>query len=184
MSLKKTAAIICSTLLIFAVAGSAGLPAYAGLISGDKPYLSLGADLTSSEKQTVYQLLGVDSDDLDKYGISTVTNQEEHKYLDSYVSSSAIGTRALSSVLIEKGEKGSGIQVETKNITYCTEGMYQNALATAGAKDIKVTVAGPTQISGTAALVGAIKALAAVSAVSAVFAHSTARDSSKELSER
>lgn len=78
MSLKKTAAIICSTLLIFAVAGSAGLPAYAGLISGDKPYLSLGADLTSSEKQTVYQLLGVDSDDLDKYGISTVTNQEEH----------------------------------------------------------------------------------------------------------
>lgn len=158
MSLKKTAAIICSTLLIFAVAGSAGLPAYAGLISGDKPYLSLGADLTSAEKQTVYQLLGVDSDDLDKYGISTVTNQEEHKYLDSYVSSSAIGTRALSSVLIEKGEKGSGIQVETKNITYCTEGMYQNALATAGAKDIKVTVAGPTQISGTAALVGAIKA--------------------------
>ena len=100
----------------------------------------------------------MDSDDLDKYGISTVTNQEEHKYLDSYVSSSAIGTRALSSVLIEKGEKGSGIQVETKNITYCTEGMYQNALATAGAKDIKVTVAGPTQISGTAALVGAIKA--------------------------
>ena len=36
--------------------------------------------------------------------------------------------------------------------------MYQNALATAGAKDVKVTVAGPTQISGTAALVGAIKA--------------------------
>ena len=46
----------------------------------------------------------------------------------------------------------------TKNIGYCTEGMYENALATAGAKDIDVVVAGPFEISGTAALVGAIKA--------------------------
>ena len=54
-----------------------------------------------------------------------------------------IGTRALSSVLIEKKDKGNGIKVTTSNITYCTTGMYQNALATAGVTDADVRVAGP-----------------------------------------
>ena len=36
--------------------------------------------------------------------------------------------------------------------------MYQNALATAGVTDADIIVAGPTQISGTAALVGIFKA--------------------------
>ena len=35
--------------------------------------------------------------------------------------------------------------------------MYENALATAGIKDADIVVAGPFKISGTAALVGAIK---------------------------
>ena len=35
--------------------------------------------------------------------------------------------------------------------------MYQNALITAGVKDVKLTVAGPFKISGTAALVAATK---------------------------
>lgn len=155
---RKIIAVLCAALMITATAAAASVPTYAGIFTGDKPYLSLGADLTDSEKQTVYSLLGVDSGDLSDYGQETVTNAEEHEYLDDYIPSSQIGTRALSSVLIEKGDSGSGIQVETKNITYCTEGMYQNALATVGAKDIKVTVVGPTEISGTAALVGAIKA--------------------------
>ena len=69
-----------------------------------------------------------------------------------------IGTRALSSVLIEKKDKGNGIKVTTSNITYCTTGMYQNALATAGVTDADVRVVGPFNISGTAALVGAMEA--------------------------
>ena len=44
-----------------------------------------------------------------------------------------------------------------KKYTYCTPGMYENALATAGIKDADIVVAGPFKISGTAALVGAIK---------------------------
>ena len=87
-----------------------------------------------------------------------MTNADEHKYLDSYLDSSVIGTRALSSVLIEKKDKGNGIKVTTNNITYCTTGMYQNALATAGVTDADVHVAGPFNISGTAALVGAMEA--------------------------
>ena len=96
--------------------------------------------------------------DLSHYQVITVTNADEHKYLDSYLDASVIGTRALSSVLIEKKDKGNGIKVTTNNITYCTTGMYQNALATAGVTDADVHVAGPFNISGTAALVGAMEA--------------------------
>ena len=123
-----------------------------------KPYLSLGADLNASEKEKVLNLLGVDEDDLDEYTVGTVTNEEEHDYLDDYVSASVIGSRALSSVLVIADQAGSGIDVETSNITYCTSGMYRNALVTAGISDATVKVAGPFNITGTAALVGAMKA--------------------------
>ena len=124
----------------------------------DKPYISLGADLNSTEKETVLQLLGVSEKELSNYTVVEITNSMEHEYLDSYLDSSLIGSRALSSVLV-KGEKdGYGIKVTTKNISYCTVGMYQNALATAGIKNADIIVAGPFKISGTAGLVGAIKA--------------------------
>lgn len=121
------------------------------------PYVSLGADLNEQEKSTVLNLLGINAEELGNYTVATVTNQDEHDYLDSYLDKSVIGTRALSSVLVEGKEEGNGIQVTTKNITYCTPGMYENALATAGIKDADIIVAGPFNISGTAALVGAIK---------------------------
>jgi uncharacterized protein YpuA (DUF1002 family) len=123
-----------------------------------KPYISLGADLTSEQKNTVLSLLEVSEDDLDDYEVIQVTNEDEHDYLDDYLESSVIGTKALSSVKIEKVDEGTGISVVTKNITYCTSGMYTNALITAGISDAKVTVAGPFNLSGTAALVGAMKA--------------------------
>lgn len=123
-----------------------------------KPYLSLGADLTSEQKNTVLSLLEVTEDELSDYEVIEVTNDDEHDYLDDYLADSVIGTKALSSVKIEKVEEGTGISVVTKNITYCTSGMYTNALITAGITDAKVTVAGPFNLSGTAALVGAMKA--------------------------
>ena len=46
----------------------------------------------------------------------------------------------------------------THLISYCTVEMYQNALITAGVSDVNLVVAGPTNISGTAALVSAMKA--------------------------
>lgn len=124
----------------------------------DKPYLALGADLTSEQQAKVLSLMGIDPANLTNYDVVYVTNDMEHKYLDAYLSSSTIGTRALSSVLIMEGKKGSGIQISTKNISYCTVGMYKNALATAGLEDAEVIVAGPTPISGTAALIGALEA--------------------------
>ena len=93
-----------------------------------RPYVSLGADLNASERATVLSLLGVTEEQLQNYTVVTVTNAEEHEYLDSYMDSSVIGTRALSSALVTGREAGNGIQVTTKNISYCTVGMYQNAL--------------------------------------------------------
>ena len=107
-------------------------------------------------------LLGITEAELENYEVVEVTNAEEKEYLGDYLSAGVIGSRALSSVRVDKGEEGSGIGVETKNITYCTAGMYSNALITAGIEDADVIVAGPFNISGTAALVGAMKAYSAM----------------------
>ena len=147
-------------LMSAAVFLSSGVTAFADRVDAvlDKPYLALGADLSAKEQMTVLSLLGLEDINVDDYDIITVTNADEHEYLDEYLDASVIGTRALSSVLVVGKEEGNGIHVTTKNISYCTEGMYRNALMTAGVEDADITVAGPYSISGTAALVGAIKA--------------------------
>lgn len=124
----------------------------------DRPYLSLGADLTEEQRNTVLSLMGIDPADLADYDVVYVTNAEEHQYLDSYISASQIGSKSWSSVVIVEREKGNGLNISTNNITYCTVGMYKNALTTAGVTDADIIVAGPTGISGTAALVGIFKA--------------------------
>ena len=75
----------------------------------EKPYVSLGADLSANDRAIVLKLLGVTEDDLKNYTVTTITNADEHKYLDSYLSKSVIGTRALSSVLVKGKTDGSGI---------------------------------------------------------------------------
>lgn len=126
--------------------------------ASDKPYLALGADLNDSQRATILSTMGIDAANLSDYDVVYVTNAEEHQYLDSYISSSQIGTRSLSSVVIVQRDKGSGLNISTTNINYCTVGMYKNALTTAGVTDADIIVAGPTPISGTAALVGVLKA--------------------------
>ena len=59
---------------------------------------------------------------------------------------------------IELLPEGSGLQVATENITWCSKEMYVNALATAGIEDAKVIVTAPWAVSGTAALTGIFKA--------------------------
>ena len=132
-------------------------------LAADSDYcVALGADLSAEEKSKVLGIMDLSEDDLDGHEV-TVTNQEEHKYLDDYLSASVIGSRALSSVYVREASDGYGIQVTTHNITYCTTGMYQNALATAGLKNATVVVAGPFDLSGTAALIGAVKAYSELS---------------------
>ena len=125
---------------------------------GDKPYLALGADLTPQQQATVLAIMGIDSAKLSDYDVVYVNNSEEHQYLNSYIDSSKIGSKSLSSVVIMERKDGNGINVSTNNISYCTVGMYKNALATAGIENADIIVAAPFAISGTAALVGVFKA--------------------------
>lgn len=121
-------------------------------------YIALGQDLTAEQRATVLSLLGVSEADLVNYEIVYTTNQEEHNWLDKYISPGLIGTRSLSSVLVKPAESGHGVVVTTSNINYCTMNMYRNALITAGVTDADIKVVAPTPISGTAALIGALKA--------------------------
>ena len=124
----------------------------------DRPYLALGADLSDEQRATVLGLMGIDPAGLADYDVVYVSNQEEHQYLGSYIDASKIGSKSWSSVVIVERETGSGLNISTSNITYCTVGMYKNALTTAGITDADIIVAGPKPISGTAALVGIFKA--------------------------
>lgn len=115
--------------------------------------VSLGKDLTQEQKQEMINHFGADSND----EVIEVTNAEERKYLGDHVDSKLLGSRAISSSYVKPAKKGSGIKVETYNITWVTEDMLINALVTAGVKDAEIKVAAPFKVSGTAALTGVIK---------------------------
>lgn len=125
--------------------------------------VALGADLSAEQRATVLSLMGLTEEELKDCEVITITNAQEHQYLDAYLEKSVIGTRSLTSVKMTKASKGAGINVTTQNVNYCTTGMYRNALLTAGVEDMNVYVVAPTPISGTAGLIGAIKAYEAYS---------------------
>lgn len=120
--------------------------------------LALGADLSESQKATVFSEMGITPEEAAGYQTIYITNDMEHQYLDASLGASVVGSHSLSSVLLIPQESGAGLSVETHNINYCTIAMYRNALLTAGVTDAKVIVAAPSSISGTAALIGAVKA--------------------------
>lgn len=120
--------------------------------------IALGADLSADQRATVLSMMGISEADLVNYTVITITNAQEHEYLDSYVDPAVIGTKALSSVVVTPAEKGHGVTVTTQNVNYCTTDMYRNALITAGVEDAEIMVVAPTQLSGTAGLIGAVKA--------------------------
>lgn len=124
----------------------------------DKPYLALGENLTKEQRRKVLDLMGIEEENLSDYDVVYVNNKEEHEYLGSYISSSEIGSKSLSSVVITQAPKGAGLSISAYNINYCTIGMYKNACATAGVENANIIVAAPFSISGTAALVGIFKA--------------------------
>ena len=125
--------------------------------------LALGADLSADQRATVLSEMGITEAEAASYETVTITNDMEHQYLDESLGSSVVGSHSLSSVLLIPQESGAGLTVETHNINYCTIAMYRNALLTAGVQDAKVIVAAPMPISGTAALIGAVKAYEAYS---------------------
>lgn len=133
-------------------------------IDATKSILALGADLSDEQRASVLTQMGLTEADIPSFTLITITNEMEHQYLGSYMDASVIGSKSLSSVLITPKESG-GVVVTTKNINYCTTGMYRNALLTAGVSDAEILVAAPSPMSGTAALIGAIKGYEAMTGV-------------------
>ncbi len=116
-------------------------------------FISFGADLSKDQRNQMYDNFRPQS----RPQMIEVTNGEEHEYLSKYVPDRQIGSRAISSVYLQTLEPNSGIRVESNNITWVTSGMYANAAATAGVKDVLIKADSPYPVSGTAALTGIIK---------------------------
>lgn len=143
---------IISLLLCLGMLCSLGTAAYA---EGIDSRVVLGADLNEAQIKSVYNMFSINQ------GHSTelkITNAEEREYLEDYVDSAVIGTRAVSCVYVELLSPGEGMSITTSNINWCTPEMYISALATAGITDARIEVAAPVEVSGTAALIGVYKA--------------------------
>lgn len=158
--LRIAAMIIAAAAAFILITGSSSLEIFA---AETDTVVAFGADLTGSQRATVLSLMGLTEDDLAKCTVIYTTNAEEHQFLDSHIDPSVIGKRALTSVKMTKAKPGSGITVTTQNVNYCTTGMYRNALLTAGVEDREVLVVAPFPVSGTAGLIGAVRAYEASS---------------------
>ncbi len=143
---------LITILLIIVMAVGMIVPAYAENIQSRAV---IGADLTDDQIAAVYNAFGIKRGDAIEL---RVTNAEERQWLQGYVDESLIGTRSISCVYVELLPEGSGMDVTTSNITWCTGEMYISALATAGITDARIIVASPFEVSGTAALTGVYKA--------------------------
>lgn len=143
---------LITVLLIIVMAVGMIVPAYAENIQSRAV---IGADLTEDQITAVYNAFGIRRGDAIEL---RVTNGEERQWLQGYVDESLIGTRSISCVYVELLPEGSGMDVTTSNITWCTGEMYISALATAGITDARIIVAAPFEVSGTAALTGVYKA--------------------------
>lgn len=122
------------------------------------PLAILGEDLTDEDMKLVLRLIGMETTDFDQFDVIYVTPEEEHTYLSGKYDDSLLGGRTLSSLLIIPTEPGSGLDIQTYNITYCTVEMYQEILESSGITDAEVVVAAPFKSSGTAAIAGIMKA--------------------------
>lgn len=136
------AALLCSACL---VTGSVN-PVFADA----SKVVTLGADLTDAQKQTMMKYFNVSSDQVQ---VMTITNEDEHKHLDNIAPQSQIGSRTLSCAYVKPTQSG-GIKVRTANLNWVTGNMIATTLSTSGVKNCEVVAACPMEVSGTGALTG------------------------------
>ena len=117
--------------------------------------VTLGANLTQEQKDTMLKYFGVNKDEV---VILEVNNQEERKYLQGVATEAQLGKKTYSCAYVEPTKSGSGINVKTANITWATPAMVATTLSTAGLTDADVVIAANFPVSGTGALTGIMKA--------------------------
>ena len=145
---NKIAALLAAALLT-------GLFSCAACADAEMRRVVLGADLNEEQIAKVYLSFGFPRGEVPELRLS---NAEERAALSGYVADAVIGTKAISCVYLELLPQGSGMDVKSENISWCTPDMYTNALTTGGIADARVKVAAPFSVSGTAALAGIYKA--------------------------
>ena len=127
-----------------------------GLVFADGArVVTLGANLTQEQKDTMLKYFGVNKDEV---VILEVNNQEERKYLQGVATEAQLGKKTYSCAYVEPTKSGSGINVKTANITWATPAMVATTLSTAGLTDADVVIAANFPVSGTGALTGIMKA--------------------------
>ncbi|WP_056969172.1 DUF1002 domain-containing protein [Lacticaseibacillus thailandensis] len=132
----------------------------------DKPVVTLGSSLTSSQRQGVIDTLTDAAGTGDSYNTLTVDGATLVKYLnpsgDNFTTSSGVW----SSALVQKTSSG-GINVKivnyngANNITTITADQYRNAAVTAGVTNANIYITSPVSIDGSGALAGVYAAFAA-----------------------
>lgn len=115
--------------------------------------VTLGNDLNEDQKSEMLEYFGVNKDDAQ---VLTITSKEEYDALSKIATSSQIGSRSISCSYVDTSYS-DGLIIQTKNLTWVTDGMIRNALITAGVTKAKVIAASPFKVSGTAALTGILK---------------------------
>ncbi len=127
--------------------------AHAASFDKNKDDIIYGVALDNQQRKVVDNAVGINSDD---YNIGTVNGADLKKYL-------GYGTEdynMISSIVVKRLEKGSGIKISIKtpgNINQMTEAQYTNAAITAGITDAEIFVASPKPVTGESALVGVYK---------------------------
>ena len=118
-----------------------------GLVFADGArVVTLGANLTQEQKDTMLKYFGVNKDEV---VILEVDNQEERKYLEGVASEAQLGKKTYSCAYVEPTKAGSGINVKTANLTWLTSSMVASTLSTTGMTDADVVVASVFPVSGT-----------------------------------
>lgn len=141
--------IIRNVIIILIVASMVMLPVIE-VFADDTKILTLGADLSQEQKQLMLNYFGVTEAEV--YTI-TVTNEDEHRFLDGIATPQQIGKHTFSCTYIEPTNEG-GLHIKTVNLNWVTSEMIRNSLITSGITNCNIIAAAPIEVSGTGALTG------------------------------
>lgn len=141
------------TLTIGAVAFTGALPKVGAEAIVNDTIVTLGESLSSEQQKWVLERMDAPE------GIEPIitTAADEEKYLGDSVPQAQRGGGMYSSARI-KLTNGTGLDIQTENVTWVTKDMYANALVTAGVTDADIYITSPIKVTGTSALTGIMKA--------------------------
>ncbi len=111
----------------------------------------LAEGLDETETKTIWRLFGKTETALE-HDTVYMTTEKQRAYMLDMLGKRKLEDRALSCVLIQPTEEGTGLKLKLYNITKCTEEDFKTVLTKLGVKDASVIIAAPQKASGSTAL--------------------------------